>query len=105
MSKSNSNKSQNSNSQTRVIDGRRHRRKIVGHRLVAMQADQVDEIARAEGRGQHPTVVDKRLRCPWCLLKGGVEGNHFCRWRTESGERPVGGPVLKFPVYQWVPDE
>ena len=102
MSKSNSNKSQNSNPQPRKKNDPRYERVIVGYRLVAMEADQVDDIARSEGRGQHPTVVDKRLRCPWCFLKGGVEGNHFCRWRPASGEKPLGGKIRQVPIYEWL---
>lgn len=102
MKKSNSNHTQNRNPKPRKENDPRYRRVVVGYRLVAMQADQVDEIARMEGRGDQPNVVDGRLRCPWCFLKGGIEGRHFCRWRTEGGARPLGGPIRRVPIYRWV---
>jgi len=105
MSTSNPNQSQNHNPKPRKASGRRHRRVVVGHRLVAMQADQVDEIARMEGRGGQPNVVDARPRCPWCFLKGGIDGKHFCRWRTASGVRPLGGTIRQVPIYRDVPEE
>lgn len=105
MSKSSSHKSQSSNPKPRKKNDPRYERVVVGYRLVAMQADQVDEIARMEGRNVHPkwhaSVLDGRLRCPWCFLKGGVQGKHFCRWRTASGERPVGGAIRQVPIYEW----
>lgn len=105
MSTSNPNQSQNRNPKPRKANDPRYRREVVGYRLVAMQADQVDEIARAEGRGDQPNVADARLRCPWCFLKGGTEGQHFCRWRTARGDRPLGGPIRQVPVYRWVSKE
>jgi len=101
---SNSTPNQNKNHNPNAREG--FRREIVGYRLVAMRADQVDEIARAEGRGDNPNVADKRLRCRWCFLKGGIEGSHFCRWRTEANKHapPDGGPVRRVPIYRWVKD-
>lgn len=83
------------------------KRVITGYRLVAMRADQVDEIARLEGRGDNPNVRDVRERCPWCFLKGGIEGEHSCRWRTKNnkGVVPDGGPMRQVPIYQWVTDD
>lgn len=105
MSKSNLNKNQNPNPKTRKKNDPRYERVVVGYRLVPMRADQVDEIARAEGRDRspkwHSNVVDKRLRCPWCFLKGGVKGKHFCRWRTADGVKPLGGKIRQVPIYEW----
>lgn len=100
MSKFNLHKSQNLNLQPRKGDAR-YERVVVGYRLVAMEADQVDDIARTEGRGKNANVVDQRLRCPWCFLKGGVRGKHTCRWRPASGEKPLGGKVRQVPIYGW----
>jgi len=101
MNTSNSNKSQNNNPNPSKEHDPRYERVVVGYRLVAMQASQVDEIAQAEGRGHHPSVVDARPRCPWCFVKGGGEGKHFCRWRTANNVRPLGGNVRQVPIYEW----
>lgn len=101
MKKSNLSQNQNSKPRRKKNDPR-YKRVVVGYRLVPMTAEQVDEVARMEGRGDQRTIVDGRLRCPWCFLKGGVEGNHFCRWRTENGVRPVGGKIRRVPIYQYV---
>lgn len=95
------NNNPNPNSKNQNSHARKGKKRVlVGHRMVAMQANQVDEIARMEGRGQHPNVVDQRLRCSWCFLK--TDGKHSCRWRTKNNIQPLGGPVLQVPLYEWV---
>lgn len=93
---------QNSNPQPGERVGKK--RIEVGHRLVAMRADQVDEIARAEGRGDNANVKDKRERCPWCFLKGGELGKHGCirRTRRNKDSPPVGARIRRIPEYAWV---
>ena len=105
MPSSKSNNNPKSNSSVRIIDGKRCRRQIVGYRQVAMTADQVDAIARDEGRGNHPNVSESGTRCPWCFLKLKPGAKHVCGMKPRSGRLPVGGPVRKVPIYQWVPED
>lgn len=90
----------NHNSKSLSSNARKGKKRVlVGYRLVPMRADQVDDVARMEGR----TVRDSKDRCPWCFLKGGTQGNHGCRPRTEANKHspPDGGPILKLPLYEW----
>lgn len=94
------NTNQNSNPKPGVRAGLK--RVIVGYRLLAMRSDQVDEVARSEGRGGNANVTDRAARCPWCFLKTSTK--HHCRWRTEANKNapPDGGPVRRVPIYAWV---
>ena len=105
MSNFNSNPNQSQKPLTRVIGGRRYVRKVVGHRLVPMEPGQVDDVARAEGRGQSPNVVAPYPRCPWCFLKGGSGGKHTCMRRTGRAEQAEGGRIRQVPIHEWVPEE
>lgn len=102
-----SNRNPNHKSQNPTPNARKGMKRVItGYRLVAMRANQVDDIARTEGRGDNTNVRDVRERCSWCFLKGGIEGEHFCRWRTEANRKtpPEGGPMRQVPIYQWVED-
>lgn len=105
MSNFNSNSNPSQKPLTRVIGGRRYVRKVTGHRLVPMEAGQVDDVARAESRGQNPNVGLPHPRCPWCFLQGGNGGKHSCSRRTARGLPAEGGSIRQVPIYEWVPEE
>ena len=68
--------------------------RIVGYRLIPMQASQVDQIAAAEGRHVVPGP-----RCPKCWLKNARKG-HFCRWNIErEGPRDPNPQPVRQPIY------
>ena len=86
-------------------------KRVVGHRLVPMSADQVDEVARREGRGQNANVRLNESRCAFCFLKGattpvpGKKSDHFCRWNI--GTRPPAEParpIRQVPIEEWDSD-
>lgn len=103
MSKSNPNQSQNSNLKPRKKNDPRYERVIVGHRMVAMQASHVDEIALAEARARGAEYQPAPgVRCPRCFLKS-MRPQHFCRWDIAAeGPRDPSPPMLRVPVYRWV---
>jgi len=94
--------SKNPNHNPNKKDDPRYERVIAGYRLVPMRADQVDEVARAEGRGNNFNVKDKTPRCSYCWLKTS-DKKHGCRWRTKTNKNvlPDGGPVRQVPIYEW----
>jgi hypothetical protein len=110
MAKTNSNQNLPSNPNNKARKGKK--RKIVGYRLVPMTADAVDDVARAEGRGDNTNVRDKRLRCRLCFLKGATtptpgkrSSDHFCRWNIVNSAMPAPDkPIRQVPVYGWVDD-
>jgi hypothetical protein len=109
MAKTNSNNSLPSNP-NKARKGKK--RKICGYRLVPMTADAVDDVARAEGRGDNPNVLDKRLRCRLCFLKGATtptpgkrSKDHFCRWNIANTATPAPAQrIRQIPVYEWTDD-
>jgi len=108
MSKSNTHKSQNSNPNPRKKNDPRYKRVIVGYRLVAMTADQVDQISEMEGRTDPRTAwwnaISKGPRCRKCFLRL-PEGRktHFCRWDIkQEGPRDPKPAMRQVPLYRWV---
>lgn len=87
------------------------KKRVVGHRLVPMSADQVDEVARREGRGQNANVRLNESRCRFCFLKGvktptpGHKADHFCRWNigTRSQTEPARA-IRQVPIEEWDSD-
>ena len=104
MSISKPNHSQNHNPKPRKKNDPRYVRVLVGHRLVAMQAHHVDEIAVSEARqrGDDKFQPLHGGRCSKCFLKNPKAG-HFCRWDIQNeGPRDPAPKMLQVPVYRWV---
>ena len=76
-----------------------------------MSADQVDEVARREGRGQNANVLLNEARCKFCFLKGvktpapGRKADHFCRWNigTRSQTEPA-RDIRQVAIEEWDSD-
>ena len=105
MSNSNLPKSKNSHPKPRKKNRPGWRRVVVGYRLVAMQASQVDDIAIAEAQasGAKNYRPMHGPRCSKCFLKNAKPG-HFCRWNIEQeGTRNPNPQIRQVPIYEWVP--
>lgn len=104
MSKPTPNQSPSHNPKPRKKNDPRYVRVVVGHRLVAMQASHVDEIALIEARQRgddrfHPVHGP---RCSKCFVRNPRAG-HFCRWNVEQeGPRDPAPKMRQVPVYRWV---
>jgi len=58
--------------------------RIIGYRLIPMQASQ----------------LDNEPRCPKCWLKNAKAGEHFCRWNIErEGPRDPNPQPVRQPIY------
>lgn len=85
-----------SNSNNKDKNSNKTQTKIIGYRLIPMQASQVDAIAQAEGRYVRPGP-----RCPKCWLKlKDAKQKHFCRWNIErEGPRDPDPKPYRQPIY------